>query len=239
MSEVIMPVPDLDAGSIMGSRRLPVYFLLDTSGSMTGDPIVAVNEGVSLFAAAAKSDPHGLETIYVGIITFGNNGVIQEMPLTDITMFQPQSFSAGGGTPLGEAFTKLGEVLKVEVRQNASNDSKGDYKPLVFLLTDGFPTDNYKERIAAFKARKHVRNINIIAIGCGSNADTSVLKEITEMVFLMQDMTIENMRKLFQWITQTALIASKTASQGSTNNSGPDVNVPLPKPPPGVQFITL
>ena len=51
-------------------RRLPVYLLLDTSGSMNGEPIQAVNVGLQSLLSSLRSDPHALDTVYISIITF-------------------------------------------------------------------------------------------------------------------------------------------------------------------------
>ena len=53
-------------------RRLPVYLLLDTSGSMFGEPIEAVRNGVQVLVSTLRSDPYALETAYLSIITFNS-----------------------------------------------------------------------------------------------------------------------------------------------------------------------
>ena len=58
------------------SRKLPVYLLLDTSGSMTGEPIEAVKNGVQLLVSTLRQDPHALETAYLSIIGFGSSASV-------------------------------------------------------------------------------------------------------------------------------------------------------------------
>ena len=68
-------------------RRLPVYLLLDTSGSMYGEPIEAVKNGVQTLISTLRGDPYALETAYISIITF--NSVAQQVtPLTELSAFQ-------------------------------------------------------------------------------------------------------------------------------------------------------
>ena len=68
-------------------RRLPVYLLLDTSGSMYGEPIEAVKNGVQTLISTLRSDPYALETAYISIITF-NSSAQQITPLTELAAFQ-------------------------------------------------------------------------------------------------------------------------------------------------------
>ena len=67
-------------------RRLPVYLLLDTSGSMRGAPIEAVRNGVETLLAAIRRDPYALETAYLSVVTFGLE-VKQDVPLTEVSLF--------------------------------------------------------------------------------------------------------------------------------------------------------
>ena len=68
-------------------RRLPVYLLLDTSGSMFGEPIEAVKNGMQVLVSTLRSDPYALETAYLSIITF-NSSAQQVTPLTELSAFQ-------------------------------------------------------------------------------------------------------------------------------------------------------
>src|SRR5207245_9375146 len=86
-------------------RRLPVYFLLDCSGSMSGDPITAVNEGVTMIHRELVNDPQALETVYISIITFSSRA--DQYQLTPIDQFRPPILSAGGSTALCDAFRIL------------------------------------------------------------------------------------------------------------------------------------
>ena len=81
-------------------RRLPVYLLLDVSGSMSGEPIEAVKNGIQILHSALRKDPYALESAYISVLTFGSE-VQQIVPLTEVAMFQPPQISANGGTSLG------------------------------------------------------------------------------------------------------------------------------------------
>ena len=68
-------------------RRLPVYLLLDTSGSMSGEPIQQVKNGVQMLVSALRQDPQALETAYLSVITFDTTAR-EVVPLTDLPSFQ-------------------------------------------------------------------------------------------------------------------------------------------------------
>ena len=84
------------------SRRLPVYLLLDTSGSMSGEPIEQVKNGVQMLVASLRQDPYALETAWLSVITF-SSGANVAVPLTELTAFQPPNIDASGSTDLGAA----------------------------------------------------------------------------------------------------------------------------------------
>ena len=91
-------------------RRLPVYLVLDTSGSMTGEPIEAVKNGVQMLVSALRQDPYALETAYLSVITFDSTAR-QAVPLTELSMFQPPKLEASGVTALGDALKLLSDKI--------------------------------------------------------------------------------------------------------------------------------
>jgi len=97
------------------TRRLPVYLLLDVSGSMMGQPIEAVRQGVKAVINDLKTDPQAMETAYISIITFGSEAR-QILPLTEILSFQEPNIEASGTTALGAALSILDNCLDNEVK---------------------------------------------------------------------------------------------------------------------------
>src|SRR2546429_8208135 len=98
-------------------RRLPVYLVLDCSGSMSGEPIEACRQGLKALLADLRGDPQALETAYLSVITFGNSAQ-QVCPLTELTAFTEPTLVASGTTALGDALRLLEQCLDKEVRKS-------------------------------------------------------------------------------------------------------------------------
>ena len=210
-------------------RKLPVYLLLDTSGSMMGEPIEAVKNGVDILVSTLRQNPYALETAYLSVITFDSH-VKQAAPLSELSAFQPVPLSANGMTSLGGALSKVAECIKREVSQTTA-EKKGDWKPLVFIMTDGEATDDLDNGIADFR---QVKCGMVIACAAGANANTDELKKITETVVSLSSTDSQAFAAFFKWVS-----ASVTASSIKVEDEGKDVsNIDqLPPPPPEVNIV--
>ncbi len=195
----------------MLTRRLPVYLLLDCSESMAGEAIDQVNRGVQAMVEELRRDPSALETVSLSVITFSRYAR-QEMPLTELTQFQPPRLTVRPGTALGNALQLLINSISKEVRKTSATQ-KGDYRPIVFLFSDGQPTDEYQSLARQLRSAKPSL-ANIYAIGCGPDVDTDVLKSFTDIVLNMKNMTPEGWRKTFVWLTASVQSTSIAVERG-------------------------
>lgn len=160
-------------------RRLPVYFLVDVSESMVGAPIQQVQDGMRMIVQELRTDPYALETAYISVIAFAGK-VKCVSPLTELYKFYPPTFPIGGGTSLGNALEFLMDDMdKTLVR--TTTEQKGDWKPIVFLFTDGNPTDNPSNAFTRWN-NKYRGKANIVAISIGDNVNTQLLGQISDNV---------------------------------------------------------
>lgn len=191
-------------------RRLPIYFLVDVSESMVGGPIEEVQQGMRSIVQQLRSDPYALETVCVAIIAFAGKAVTLS-PLTEIYQFYPPVFPIGGGTSLGAGLEALMDDIDRNVKKTTMQE-RGDWKPIVFLFTDGNPTDNY---IPAFNRwnKRYRGHCNLVAISIGDNVNVLTLSQITEDILLLKETDAESFSRFFKWITasiQTTSMAVET-----------------------------
>lgn len=185
-------------------RRLPVYVLADCSESMAGEAIEALKIGVASLQQNLLSDPMALESAYLSVITFHDTAQ-QIVPLTEILEFELPDLDAGGLTALGAALALLKQCIQREVRRTSAG-VKGDWRPLVFLLTDGDPSDDWQD------AARELRELNlgsVVALACGSEANVSVLETLTDTVYLMREMNAHSFTQFFRWISSTVTLAAE------------------------------
>jgi uncharacterized protein YegL len=197
---------------------------------MSGEPIEAVRQGVRALLADLKSDPQALETVYLSVITFAGSAV-QACSLTEIGLFQEPILTAGGCTAFGEALHLVEQCVDAEVRK-PSADQKGDWKPLIFIMTDGNPTDTWEPAADSLRNR---RLGQIIACAAGDGADPAVLQRLTtngdgSMVVQLKSLRPDALKAFLKWVSGSV----KTTSQGM---AGGTQAVGLPPPPPGVVVV--
>jgi len=198
-------------------RRLPIYFLIDVSESMVGEPVQQVEEGLAQIIRALKTDPYAIETVWVSIIVFA--GQAQTLvPLQELINFYPPRFPIGSGTSLSKG---LGHLM-YELRRNlvkTTYEQKGDWKPIVFLFTDGVPTDDTRQAIAEWK-QNWQRTAHMVAVSFGSEADTQLLHELTGNVLLFKNTDAQAYKQFFRWVTDSI---KTTSEQIEHNGSGFDL----------------
>jgi len=182
-------------------RRLPLYILISCSESMMGEPIEAVKSGISMLINSLRGEPQALETAYVSIILF-TDIAWQAVPLTDLISFQEPELRAGSNhSALGAAFSLLNESINREV-VSPNYNHKGDFCPLVFVLTDRNPTDDWKSAaISLFERRRYDIKLIICCAGFGVNPD--IFKFITEHVIQLKSTSATDIGKFFEWRSQS------------------------------------
>ena len=209
------------------AKRLPAILLLDTSYSMDGDPIQALNEGLRVLEEEfdpATGDSLALRSVEFSLITFGSNGVQLVDLMTgqggantndafvEAIDFRAPVLSAGGGTPMGEAMQLALQVLeerKVYYRQHGIPY----FRPWIFLISDGEPTDSYASAVTAARQAQSDGKTIVFSIGV-LDAKMSILQEFSQLPAIPLDGL--KFRELFKFISSSVSQASSSDPDAKT-----------------------
>ena len=195
---------------------------------MKGEPIESVKVGIESMLSSLRQEPYALESVNISIITYDREVKVLA-PLTPLENFQlpeivcPES----GPTHTGAALELLCKQVDSEV-QLSTPERKGDWMPLMFLLTDGKPSDIQVYNNAIPQVRKR-HFASIVACAAGMHAKTDPLKQLTDQVFALDTLDSASFKKFFQWVSASIEIGNK--SIGATDE------LELPPPPEEVNII--
>jgi uncharacterized protein YegL len=178
-------------------RRCPVILLLDTSGSMA-TAMNMVNLGIQDMKNQLMTDPLACQRVEVAIITFGPVVLAQDFVTVD--QWVPPRLAASGNTPIGEALTFA--INQLNLRKAAYREAGIPYyRPWIWLVTDGAPTDAWRPAALQAKAESAAGGIELFTVGT-DYADFNVLREISEPRAPVR-LREARYREMFVWLSQS------------------------------------
>jgi len=157
-------------------NRCPVILLLDTSGSMSGQPIQELNRGLAAFKEDVQKDSQASLSVEVAMITFGPIVKLMQDFVT-IDQFTPPILEVGGLTPMGAAIEYALDFLENR-KQTYKDNGILYYRPWVFLITDGEPNDSWQLAAQSMREAEAQRRLSFFAVGV-QGADMNILKQIS------------------------------------------------------------
>ncbi|HTR83926.1 MAG TPA: VWA domain-containing protein [Reyranella sp.] len=185
--------------------RCPCLLLLDTSASMKGAPIDELNRGLAAFKEELASDALAMKRVELGIVTFGGSvRMLSDFQTPD--QFHPPTLGYEGDTPMGAAISGGLEMIRQRKDAYKANGIPY-YRPWVFLITDGVPTDAWNDAASKIKTGEAAKSFSFFAVGV-ENADMDVLAQISVRAPLK--LSGLRFRDLFAWLSSSLSSISRS-----------------------------
>jgi uncharacterized protein YegL len=181
--------------------RAPCLLLLDTSASMSGAPIQALNEGLQAFKDDLMSDELARRRVEIGLVAFGNGGVRTAQEFITVEEWEPEHLAAGGSTPMGEAIDRGIELLR-ERKDLYKRAGLHYFRPWMFLITDGEPTDRWEEASQQAKREDAQKGLVFFTVGV-ERANMERLSHIAPQGRPPLKLKGLQFAELFLWLSQS------------------------------------
>lgn len=213
----------------IGEKHVPCVLLVDISGSMIGRSMEELNEGLLEFGTALEQDEQARGCADICVISF-SSGIRTEVPFCPAANYISPQLSAGGLTSMNQAI--LEGLYVIEERKNLYKSYGISYfRPWMFLLTDGEPTDTGHERIAKQKLIEAIRGrkLNFFPMGIG-NANIIKLKSYTpDGSGIVLKASASNFKEAFVWLSNSIGVV--------TNSTDAEAAIPMPAMPPMIEIL--
>lgn len=200
--------------------RCPCVLLLDVSGSMRGEPLRQLNEGLRVFKDELSADNLAARRVEVAVVTFGPVAVVTDFVTAD--QYQPSELVEQGDTPMGAAIERGLELIESRKQQYKTSGVQY-YRPWMFLITDGAPTDAWKSAAEKVRTGEAEKKLSFFAVGV-EGARFEILSQISVRTPLkLKELRF---RDLFVWL-------SSSLSRVSQSQVGDQVSIDNPTAPNG------
>lgn len=199
---------DLDATIALDFEpRCPIMLLLDVSNSMEGEPHEQLQDGLQSFANYLREDTLSKRRVEVGVIAFGDT-YLEQWEFVQAQTWEPPALTLRGTTPMGEALRAGLRAIEERIQEFAQ-DGRPFYRPWIFLMTDGAPTDEWMSAAEQIKEAEAARRINFFAVGV-NDADMDILDRLSNRS--AKKLAGLNFGGLFKWVSQGLIAVSHSGT---------------------------
>jgi uncharacterized protein YegL len=178
---------------------------------MKGEAIGAVNKGLSELMKYLRADPFALETVHVSIISFNTEAELVR-PFSDLLIPDSVEIEAKGQSNFGKGL----DLLISQMTQNivkSSKETKGDWRPLVFFMTDGRPSGAYKSKLKEFHTQN---NGQFIICACGVKKNLNIIETMGGVVITLNAKDEISICKFFKWVSTSISCHSRSVTQNQS-----------------------
>ena len=182
-------------------QRLPCVLILDTSASMSGNPIEELQSGLDYFAQDVKSDDDASQKVQIMVIKCGGSAEIISN-WTDAENFEAPELYADGMTPMGSAVSLAADEIENR-KEEYRNNGVSYLKPWVFIMSNGKPSDNWQSSASNFKQLEKDGKFTVFTIAVG-DADQEILSKFS--IREPQKLKGIDFKKLFIWLSKSIKI---------------------------------
>jgi uncharacterized protein YegL len=196
-------------------QRTPLALVLDCSGSMAGQPLEQLNQGLALLEQELKGDSIAAKRVRLMVVTFGGYDAAQVTgDWVDAMEFVAPALRADGTTPTGAAVDLA--LAKIEDEKQRFKQAGVAYtRPWLFLMSDGEPTDAWQAAAGRCRQAEQAHKVAVFPIAVGEAANAATLGEFSgKGAAAVKRLTGLKFRELFLWLSTSMKVVSQSRPGG-------------------------
>jgi uncharacterized protein YegL len=219
----------------MGQNILPFYLVCDESGSMSGEPIEAINTALPELHHEIGTNPVVSDKTQFGIIGFSDIAEVL-LDLCDLSQVAGLPvLSTKGGTNYAAAMNCVKDQIGLDA-QRLESQGHAVYRPVVFFLTDGHPTSDWKTAYDELVSPQFRWHPNIVAFGIGGNVDPNVISAIATFRAFIDDRTMSPAQALQEF---AVALTKSIVMSGTKSQRGEGMTLQTPDEVPGFTALAV
>lgn len=212
-----MPPPIIPDVTLIDNseQRTPLVLVLDSSGSMEGEPIKQLNQGLKLLEEELKSDAIASKRVRVLVIQLGGYDTVSVVAdWQDAMDFVPPTLEANGTTPVGKAMDLALNCIEDE-KQRFKDAGVAYTRPWLFLMSDGSPTDVWEDTAAQCRDAEAANKVATFLIAVGRSADVNTMAQFSQKgMAAVKRLDGLRFKELFLWLSASMKVVSHSTPGG-------------------------